>query len=115
MSSVTSLSTTSIWLHVVVFAIATYLLQVSAIGVFEYFDIPSSVEEELELVPPAVLAAMILPPLVYREGSFHLSPTNPFLLAGVVAALVAWRTGNLVATILGGFVAFFAVSTLSMW
>lgn len=69
------------------------------------------IEDHMDLIPPAVLAA---PPLLYRDGTFYLSPGNPFLLAGFVAAVVAWRTESLIGTIVSGFLTYFLVVSITV-
>jgi branched-subunit amino acid transport protein len=53
----------------------------------------------------AVLSAIILPELTSPNGTLLLPWRNPQLLAGVVAILVAWRTRNVILTILAGMAA----------
>ena len=48
----------------------------------------------LRFVPPAVLSALIFPELLLPGGTLDLSPGNPRLLAGALAALIVWRTKN---------------------
>lgn len=110
MSAIEIMSTTQVWVHIIVIAIATYVLRSTFIGLFSYHDISDQLEEDLTLVPPAVLAAIAIPPLVFRDGSYHLSPTNPFVLAGFAAGIVAWKTESLIWTIGVGFVVYFGVS-----
>ena len=42
----------------------------------------------------------------------NVSPLNPRLLAGIIAALVAWRTRNTMLTILAGMAALWIVQAL---
>jgi branched-subunit amino acid transport protein len=53
----------------------------------------------------AVLSAIILPELTNPNGTLFLSCRNPQLLAGAVAILVAWRTRNVILTIVAGMAA----------
>lgn len=46
------------------------------------------------------LASIVLPAFVRPEG--ELDPTHPRFIAGIIAALVAWRTNNVVATLVVG-------------
>jgi branched-subunit amino acid transport protein len=110
MSTAATFSTTWLWTHLILIALASYALRASFIALFSYYDMPDRVENYLELVPPAVFAALGAPPLIYRDGSYILSPTNPFLLAGLAAGLVAWRTEHLFGTIASGLVVFFGVT-----
>lgn len=56
----------------------------------------------LAYVPPAVLAALIAPEIFVTGGELVLGPTNPRLWAALGAALVAWRTRSVLATIATG-------------
>ena len=70
-------------------------------------DLPPLAERVLRQIPPAVLAALVLPALVRPEGQLDL--WQPHLLAGVVAALVSWRTRNVGLTLVVGMVLLFAL------
>jgi branched-subunit amino acid transport protein len=52
-----------------------------------------------------VLTAIFLPELVYIQDELMLSLRNPRLLAGLLAILVAWRTKNVMYTIVIGMLA----------
>ena len=56
----------------------------------------------LRLVPPAVLAAMLAPSLLVREGQVDLAIDNLFFWAALVAFPVAWRSKSLFATVVVG-------------
>ncbi len=61
---------------------------------------PPGVQRILRQIPAAALASIVLPALLRPEGSFDL--TQPRLVAGGVAALVAWRTRNIALTLVVG-------------
>jgi branched-subunit amino acid transport protein len=96
------LSGPPLWALILVLAAVTYLLRVSFVALFSYIDVPEPVERHLHLVAPAVMAAVAVPPLFYREGTYHLSLTDPFLVAGLAGAVVAWRTKRLLLTMVVG-------------
>ena len=56
----------------------------------------------LRLVPPAVLAAMLIPSLLIRDDVVTFGYDNLFLWAGVVAFPVAWKFKSLSATVVVG-------------
>ena len=56
----------------------------------------------LRYVPPAVLAALVLPDLVTLGPSVAATLLDERLIAGAVAGVVAWRTENVFATIAVG-------------
>lgn len=64
--------------------------------------LPESVFRALRYVPPAVLTAIIVPAVLMPQGTVDVSPANAYLVAGLVSALVAWRTKNLLLTIVLG-------------
>lgn len=92
----------NIWLVLIVTGIITYAIRLSFIILFEHKDIPPTLQRWLRYVPPAVFAAIIFPEIFIRDGSVVISPGNPRLVAGLIAALVAWRTKNVLLTILIG-------------
>lgn len=90
-----------VWVTIIVVGAGTYALRASFLSVaHRLVDLPELVERVLRQIPPAVLAALVLPQLVRPEGSFDL--WQPELLAGAVAALVSWRTRNIAATLVVG-------------
>jgi branched-subunit amino acid transport protein len=66
----------------------------------------------LRFVPPAVLSALIFPELLLPGGTLDLSPGNPRLLAGALAALIAWRTKNMLLAIAVGMMALWALQVV---
>jgi branched-subunit amino acid transport protein len=51
---------------------------------------------------PAMLTALIVPAMLYKNDQFTISDTPDFLVAGIVSAIVAWRSKNLLLTIVIG-------------
>jgi branched-subunit amino acid transport protein len=56
----------------------------------------------LRLIPPAVLAAMLVPSLLVREDRLAIGHENLFLWTALVAFGVAWRWKSLSATVVVG-------------
>ncbi|GAA0263912.1 AzlD domain-containing protein [Halobacterium noricense] len=101
----------SLWLVVLAAAAGTYALRVSFIALFGRLDdVPPRVERVLSYVPPAVLAALVLPELVLSDGTLAVSLGNDRLLAGAIAAVVAWRTEDMLATVVVGMGVLYALS-----
>lgn len=63
----------------------------------------------LRYVPPAVLAALVVPPVLAPQG--HLEVGLP-ALALLVGAVVAWRTRSVLWTIAGGMAVFWILGML---
>lgn len=108
-----SLSPTLIWAIVIAIAVGTTLARVSFIVLLGRLGaVPPRLKQLLTLVPPAALAALVFPSLLLIDGGIAIAPTNERLLAGIVAGVVAWRTGNLLATVAVGMAIFWALTYL---
>lgn len=95
-----------IWAAIVVVGICTFLIRFSFIYLFGRIDrVPEPVTRALRFVPAAVFAALVVPAVVSIEPTVGGTLTDERLLAGAVAALVAWRTEDVTATIVAGLVA----------
>ena len=92
----------NIWLVIFITGVITYAIRLSFIILFEHREVPPGLQRWLKFVPPAVFAAIIFPEIFVHNESVDLSLDNARLVAGIVAALVAWRTKNLLLTILIG-------------
>jgi branched-subunit amino acid transport protein len=102
-----------LWLVVVGAAAGSYLLRVSFITLFGRIDeVPPRVKRVLSFVPPAVLAALVLPELVLQDGALALSVGNDRLIAGGVAAVVAWYTEDMLPTVVVGMAVLYGLSLL---
>lgn len=99
------------WLIVGMTAV-TFGVRYPPLALVGVLDLPSGVQRALRYVPVAVLTAITVPYMLYREEMLVVSYTNTYLVAGVVAALVSWRTKNLLLTIAVGLVFFFAYRML---
>ena len=94
------------WGVVVAIAVGLFLIRLSFIQLFELADeIPPSVERLLRLVPAAVLAARLL-----VDGA--LAPGSDRMLAGLVGLAVAWRTADILRTLVAGMAALWVLTFL---
>jgi len=95
----------NVWFILICMGLVTYAIRLSMILLLERVDLPPIIQWALYLVPPAVLSAIVFPELLMPSGMLYLSFGNVRLLAGVLAAVVAWRTKNVLLTIVVGMVA----------
>ena len=96
----------SLWWVMIIAGLATFAIRATFIILIGHREIPPLLRRALYFIPPAVLTAIILPELVLPRGQLDLSLTNPNLVAGIVAVLVAWRTRSVLLTIVVGMVVF---------
>ena len=98
------------WLVILGMGLVTYALRLSAIPLYRRGDVPPAVRRALRFVPPAVLTALAVPAMLRPAGGVDLSLTNLHLVAGSVAALVAWKTRSALLTIAVGMAMLWALA-----
>jgi len=102
----------NVWLLLISMGLVTYAIRLSLIVLIGRVDVPPLIQRALRFVPPAVLSAIIFPELLRPGGTLDLSFGNVRLLAGVLAAGVAWRTKNVLLTIGVGMVALWVLQAV---
>lgn len=98
----------NIWLVILVGGLLTFLIRLSFIYLLDRVNVPDWFKRGLRFVPAAVLSAIILPELFAPGGTLAIPWRNPQLLSGVAAVLVAWRTKNIILTLLAGIIVLLA-------
>ncbi|OQY32078.1 MAG: branched-chain amino acid transport [Anaerolineaceae bacterium 4572_5.2] len=101
-----------VWMLFLALALGTFALRYSFIYLFGKVDMPNWLRNALRFVPASVLAALVAPALTYPNGALDLTLNNIRLLAGIGGALVAWRTKNVLWTILVGMILFWILQAL---
>jgi branched-subunit amino acid transport protein len=111
-------------------ALVTFGIRYPLLAILGKVPLPEPILRGLKYVPAAVLTAIIVPATVYQprndsltamrkilasvfktplidfnQDRLVLSYTNDYLVAGIVSVLVAWRTKNLLLTIIFGMAA----------
>ena len=100
------------WLLIAGMALVTFAIRYPLLLLVGRVALPAPAMQALRYVPPAVLAAIIAPAMLYPNGTFALALTNPYLLAGAVAFAVAWWRKNLLLTIVIGMAALWGFRAL---
>ncbi len=96
------MSTFMLWLTIVGTGAGAFALRLSFIALLGHIDMPGLLERALRFVPAAALTALVVPFLFYENGALEVTLGNERLLAGLVAALIAWRTGSVLLTLGAG-------------
>jgi len=94
-----------VWLLICGIGVATYTIRLSFIAFFGKRELPALILRTLRFVPMAVLSAIIWPQIFLAHNALDLSTGNPRWLAGILAGVIAWRTRNVLLTIVAGMVA----------
>ena len=107
------MSTPALWLTILGAGAVTFALRLSFIALLGRIQIPPILRQALRFVPAAVLTAVVIPLLFYDDGVLDVSLGNERLLAGLVAALIAWRTRSVLFTLAGGMATLWALQAIS--
>jgi branched-subunit amino acid transport protein len=108
------MSTPTLWLTIAGVAAVTFALRISFIVLLGRIEIPPLLERALRYVPAAVLTAVVIPLLLYADGPLDLSLGNERLVAGVIAALICWRTRSVPLTLVGGMATLWALQAVGI-
>lgn len=95
-----------LWFTLLLLALTAFALRYIPMALLERLELPPWLEKSLRYVPAATLAGLVFPSLLLPQGHFVLWG-NERLLAGLLAAAIAWRTRNVLLT--------FAVGLGALW
>ena len=100
-----------VWLAIGLAAVGTFAMRaVFLVAARRLVDVPDSMRRVLRQIPPAALAAIVVPDLLQPHG--HLAIWQPELAAGALATIVIWRTRSTALTLIVGMVALVALRHL---
>ena len=84
----------------------TFGVRYPVLALVSRLSLPPAVLDALKFIPPAVLTAIVIPAVLMPAGQVNFGLDNAYLVAGVAAALISWRTKNLLLTIVVGMAIF---------
>lgn len=90
------------WLIILAVSAITFLLRASFVVFADPHRFPHAFRQALTFVPPAVLAAIVAPGLLLRDGVLDVSLANERLFAGLVAIVATIFVRNAMAAIAVG-------------
>lgn len=86
----------------------TFAIRYTLFAVGDRVRFSPLVQQALGYVPVAVLTAIIVPAMLMPGGEgLEVTPSNAYLVGGVVAVLIAAFSRNLLLTIFGSMLVFF--------
>jgi branched-subunit amino acid transport protein len=102
------------WLPILAVAgLLTFATRLSFIAFLGSVEVPPILKRALRYVPPAVLTAIVFSEVFVRNGARDIGLGNLRLVASAAAALVAWRTRNVLLTIAVGMAALWIAQAVS--
>lgn len=105
-------SSSCVWIVVGIMTIGTFALRLSFIGWLSGGAVPDRLRRTLRFIPPAVLAALILPALLGVGGEASWVERGFPVIAALIAVVVAWRTRNMLLPIGAGMIALWTLRAL---
>mgnify|MGYP002378665764 CR=1 FL=1 len=99
-----------IWSMIVGIGIMTFIIRFAPIALLARLELPAWLRQALPYVQPAVMAAIIAPPLFFAVGAPTIVPDLPQIAAATFAALIAWRTRSILLTVVLGMLAFWGAA-----
>lgn len=103
-----------LWITLLIIGLLTFGIRLSFIGFLGRARIAPLLQRALRFVPVAVLSALIAPALLFANNTLNPPFGNARLLAGLLAILVAWRTKNVLLTIVIGMACLLILQALLM-
>lgn len=100
-----------IWTAILLAGAGTFAMRAAFIvGARRLATVPPWADRVLRQIPPAALAALVVPSLVRVDDQLDL--WQPRAAVGIIAALVAWRTRNVALTLVVGLGGLMALDAL---
>lgn len=92
----------SVWGWILALGLGTFAIRAAFLLPQQRGEPSPFMKRVLQLVPAAVLSALVAPALFIVDGDLAITWTNDRLVAGVIAAVVAWRAKSVMVTLLAG-------------
>ncbi len=100
-----------VWLAILLAGAGTFAMRASFLAAASRLaTVPPWAQRILRQIPPAALASIVVPALLRPGG--ELGALQPRLAAGLLAAVVAWRTSNVALTLAVGLLTLVALQAL---
>lgn len=101
-----------VWAMIVAIGAATFLIRFAPIALLARLELPTWLTQALRYVPPAVMAAIIAPPLFFAGGAPTMDADPARIGAAGLATLIAWQTRSTLWTVLVGMLALWGLQAL---
>lgn len=101
-----------LWLLFLAVGLGTFAIRLSFVELHGKLRLPPLLTRALAYVPASVLAALVLPAVVYPDGHADFTLNNPQIPAALIAAWVTWRTRNTLLTLVAGMGALWLLKLL---
>ncbi|MFN8494110.1 MAG: AzlD domain-containing protein [Caldilineaceae bacterium] len=88
-------------------ALVTFAVRYPVLALVSRMPLPDGLLRAMRFIPPAVLTAIVVPAVLIPDGqTVNTRYDNSYLIASLIAGVVAWQSKNLLLTIIVGMFAF---------
>jgi len=102
----------ALWGLFVAAGLGTFVMRLSFIELYGRWRMPALLSRALLYVPASVLAALVLPAVVYPSGQGEFAFDNPQIPAAIIAAGIAWKTRSTVLTLVVGMASLWGLKVM---
>lgn len=95
-------------------AAVTFFTRFASLILLHHTGIPAWFEKWLKHVPVGILTALIMPSILVQQGQINLSLHNHYLVAGIIAAIVAYKSRSAILTMGLGMGAMFMLRWIKL-
>lgn len=75
-------------------AVVTFFTRFGSLLLLRFTGIPPSFNRWLKYMPIGILASLILPTILIPQGQLDVGWHNPYLIAGIITSLLAFKSRN---------------------
>ena len=101
-----------VWSMICAIGVATFLIRYAPLALLARLELPAWLTQALRYVPPAVMAAIIAPPLFFADAAPTIDPNLPRIVAATLAAAIAWQTRSTLWTVVVGMLALWGLQAV---
>jgi branched-subunit amino acid transport protein len=102
-----------LWALFVAVGVGTFAMRLCFVELHGRWRMPELLSRALRYVPASVLAALVLPAVIYPNGQGAPVLDNPQIPAAIAAAVVAWKFKSTVLTLAVGMAVLWGLKALA--
>lgn len=102
-----------IWLTILLMTVMVFSSRYLFLSPRLPLKLNADAQKLLSYSSPAVLTAIWAPIVFLQEGNLDISVHNPYLISAILAALIAWKTKNVLITAILSMTTFFLFKTFA--
>lgn len=103
--------TVELWILIAALGIGTFMLRYAFFFIFGRYEVPEFVKEVLPFIPAAALSALVMPK-VFASPVSAATLHDPRVWAWSIAMVIAWKTRNVLYTIISGMAVLWGIQAL---